>query len=85
MGSLIVSPRPFVVDHVPPLIPVATENGFRSDHTLLAMAVADVVFAFRRRAGSVLFALAALVGLGRVAAHVHHPIDVVGSALPMGS
>lgn len=81
LGNLIASPRPFVVDQLTPLIPAATDNGFPSDHTLLAMAVADVVFAYRRRAGRVLFVLAALVGIGRVEAHVHHPIDVVGSAL----
>jgi undecaprenyl-diphosphatase len=80
-GSLIASPRPFVVDQVTPLIPAATDNGFPSDHTLLVMAVAAVVFAYQRKAGSVLFVLAAWVGIARILAHVHHPIDVVGSTV----
>ncbi len=81
LGHLISSPRPFMVDGLVPLIQSATDNGFPSDHTLLAMAVAAVIFAYNRRAGSLLLVLAACVGLARVAANVHHPIDVIGSTL----
>ncbi len=80
-GSLVSSPRPFVVDGLPPLIQAASDNGFPSDHTLLAMAVAAVIFAYHRKAGILLLLLAAWVGIARVVAHVHHPIDVIGSTL----
>ena len=80
-GGLISSPRPFVVDGLPPLIQAASDNGFPSDHTLLAMAVAAVILAYHRKAGSILLLLAAWVGIARVAANVHHPIDVIGSTL----
>jgi membrane-associated phospholipid phosphatase len=80
-GSVISSPRPFVVQHIQPLIHSDADNGFPSDHTLLSMAVAGVVLAYSRRWGIALLLLAALVGTARVLAHVHHPIDIVGSTV----
>jgi undecaprenyl-diphosphatase len=79
LGFVITSPRPFVVEQVAPLIPASTDNGFPSDHTLLAASVAAVVFAYHRKVGVALLVLAACVGLARVLARVHHPIDVLGS------
>lgn len=80
-GFLIENPRPFVVEGVAPLIPHVPNNGFPSTHALIAMTVASVVFVHNRKAGYVLFALALLVGLGRVMALVHNPIDVLGSTV----
>lgn len=77
-------PRPFVVDGVAPGIPHAPDNGFPSDHTAGAAAVAALVLAYRRRVGIVLAALAVLVGISRVAAHVHHVPDILGG-LVIGS
>src|SRR5438128_2078101 len=79
LGLVIASPRPFVVENVAPLIPASTDNGFPSDHTLLAASAAAVVFAYHRKTGAALLVLAAYVGLARVLARVHHPIDVIGS------
>ena len=80
-GFLIQNPRPFVAEHIAPLIPHAPTNGFPSTHALIAMTVAAVVFVHNRKAGYALFALALLVGLGRVLALVHNQIDVLGSAV----
>ena len=80
-GFLIQNPRPFVVEGVAPLIPHVPNNGFPSTHALIAMTVASVVFVHNRKAGYVLFMLALLVGLGRVMALVHSPIDVLGGAV----
>ena len=45
-GSLFNDPRPFAVGHFRPLIPHVTDNGFPSDHALLAaFLVACVIFA----------------------------------------
>lgn len=74
-------PRPFVVGGFTPLIPHAADNGFPSDHTLLASAVAAVIFGFHKKFGTLLFVLAVLVGLGRVLAGVHHGLDVAGSII----
>ena len=59
----------------------AREWGQFHDPKNLAMAVASVIFAYQRKAGLVLLILAACVGIARVAAQVHHPIDVIGSTL----
>lgn len=77
-GAAWFDPRPFVVDGQAPLVPHGADNGFPSDHTTMAAAIAGVVFAFRRRIGVVLLLGAALVGASRVAVHVHHVPDVLG-------
>jgi undecaprenyl-diphosphatase len=76
-----VDPRPFVTDHVLPLFPHAADNGFPSDHALLGAVVSLTLFRYGRRIGSVLLFLTLCVGLARVAANVHHLIDVAGSFL----
>lgn len=71
--------RPFVAENVEPLIPHAADNGFPSDHTLYAMVAAAIVFAYNRTIGILLVILAILVGVSRVMARVHYPVDIVGS------
>ncbi|HEV7194339.1 MAG TPA: phosphatase PAP2 family protein [Pedococcus sp.] len=77
-SAIWTDPRPFMVDGVPPAIPHAADNGFPSDHTAAAAAVAGLVLAYRRRIGILLVLLAVVVGLSRVAAHVHHVPDIIG-------
>ena len=76
-GGLWTDPRPFVVDHTAPLIAHSADNGFPSDHTALATAVAAVVLLWHRRTGAALLAVAVLLGSARMAAHVHHWPDVL--------
>ena len=76
---LIYDPRPFIVDHVAPLISHTGDNGFPSDHTLLTTAIASVVFVYNKKLGSILFMIALCVGIARVLAHVHHPLDIIGA------
>lgn len=79
VGSMIwTDPRPFVVDGVAPAIAHPADNGFPSDHTAAAAAVAGLVLAYRRRIGILLLLLAVGVGMSRVAAHVHHVPDILG-------
>lgn len=78
-GSFIDDARPFVVGHFTPLIPHAADNGFPSDHTLLAAALGFAALAFSRKYGIVILILAVLIGAARVAAGVHHVEDIVGS------
>ena len=78
-GSLFYDTRPFVVEHVQPLIPHQPDNGFPSDHTLLAMVAAATMFVYRRNVGVLLAVLAILVGVSRVIAKVHHPVDIIAS------
>jgi undecaprenyl-diphosphatase len=78
LGALWVDPRPFVVDHTTPLIAHSPDNGFPSDHTALATAVAAVTLAWHRRSGVVLLAVAFALAVARVAAQVHHVPDILG-------
>ena len=70
-------PRPFAVDGHRPLIPHPADNGFPSDHTTLAAAIAVTVMAWRRWVGAALLLAAGVIGAARVSAHIHHVPDVV--------
>ncbi|MCL4354190.1 phosphatase PAP2 family protein [Patescibacteria group bacterium] len=80
-SSLFFDPRPFVIEHIQPLIPHAVNNGFPSDHTLFASTVAMIVFLHYKRTGIVLMALALIVGIARVLAKVHSPIDIISGVV----
>lgn len=80
----IYDPRPFVVGHFQPLIAHANDNGFPSDHTLLATAIAFCIFIFNKKWGIGLFILGLLIGLARVFAGVHHIQDILGSIIISG-
>ena len=76
---LYVNPRPFVEGGFTPLVSHAADNGFPSDHALLAGALAVFVWPHDRRLSIILAILAVLVGASRVYAGVHHVIDIVAS------
>lgn len=78
-SALYFNPRPFVVENFIPLVEHANNNGFPSDHTLLSVAVAMVIFFYNKKLGGMLLFLALLVGIARVLAGVHHVLDIVGS------
>jgi undecaprenyl-diphosphatase len=81
MNHLIVDPRPFVVEHITPLVAHAPDNGFPSDHTMLTMSLALIIFVSHKKLGIVLIILSLLVGLSRVFAHIHHMEDILGSII----
>lgn len=74
-------PRPFVVGHFVPVIPHDPDNGFPSDHTLLAAAMALIVFRSNKKLGLALIFLTLVVGLARVYLGLHHVIDIIGSLI----
>jgi len=78
-SSLFYDTRPFVVEHVQPLIPHAPDNGFPSQHTLLGMVAATSVFVYHRKVGVLLAVLGVLIGVSRVIAKVHYPVDIIVS------
>jgi membrane-associated phospholipid phosphatase len=77
-GLLYYHTRPFVVEGVQPLIPHPPDNGFPSHHTMLAMATSAVVFVYSRKVGLLLGIMAILIGISRVVAKVHYPVDILG-------
>lgn len=72
--------RPFMQLGVEPGAAYLNNPGFPSDHTLLVVTIVVVVWAStkNRKLTLVLALLAGLVGLGRVLALVHTPLDVLG-------
>jgi len=80
-GKLYYDPRPFVSQHVTPLIQHSADNGFPSEHTVFSMSVAFLLTFYRRRLGGLAVLIALAVGVARVAAHVHSPIDIIGGII----
>lgn len=77
-GSLYFHPRPFVAQHIKPLIPHGADNGFPSEHTVAAVTLATAVFFYRKKFAAWAFGLAVAVGISRMLAHVHSLIDIIG-------
>ncbi len=78
-------PRPFVNNDIIPLISHAPTASFPSGHAAFFFALATaitLVFATRWRTwGAVFFLGAVLIGLARVIAGLHWPIDILGGAV----
>lgn len=81
LGHIIADPRPYIVTHTRPLIPTAHDNGFPSDHTVLAaMLTASLAWVDRRYIA--LFSIGTLLVLiGRLGIGAHHTIDVIGAVV----
>ena len=80
-SKMYYDPRPFVTQNVQPLFYHAPNNGFPSDHSLLAMALTATVYFFNKRLAGIMLVLTALIGVARVLAKVHSPIDIAGAWL----
>lgn len=81
LNRIVINPRPFVVLQVEPLIAHSADNGFPSDHTLLTMTLAAIVYVFEKKWGVALTIIALMVGVARILALVHHPLDITGAIL----
>ena len=79
LNVVVSDPRPYITAHTQPLTPVGHDNGFPSDHTLLAAALTASLWWIDRRA---LWAFAVgtlLLAMGRLGIGAHHTLDVAGS------
>jgi undecaprenyl-diphosphatase len=74
-------PRPFAELGFDPLFPHAPDSSFPSDHTLVGVALVGPMLWRAPKLGIWLMLWALLVGCARVAAGVHYPTDIVGSAI----
>lgn len=79
LRQLWFDPRPFVVNKFTPLIAHAADNGFPSDHALLAGALAALMLYFNRRVSVWLWLIATAIGVARVYVGVHHIVDIAAS------
>lgn len=80
-GLLYTDPRPFVIGHFAPLIQHVADNGFPSDHTLLAASLAMVGMYWNKWLGVILWTIAILIGIARVYVGLHHQIDIAMSMI----
>ena len=82
LKSLTETTRPFIVNGADPLtLTVPNSHSFPSAHTAVAFAIAVTVWLHDRSVGYVFILLAVLVGVGRILANVHYPIDIIGGAV----
>ena len=79
-GAVYTDPRPFTQDHVKPLIAHAADNGFPSDHALLAAVIVAAVFLASPLWALPFVTLAVLIDWARVGGGLHHVGDVLGSS-----
>ncbi|MEK7608008.1 MAG: phosphatase PAP2 family protein [Patescibacteria group bacterium] len=70
-------PRPNTLLGLPSLF-AETSSSFPSGHAAFFFALATGIYFMNRRLGIALFALSFLMGIARVAAGVHWPLDIAG-------
>lgn len=76
------TPRPYMVNHLPTYVTITPiDSSFPSGHTMVAFALATVIFRKNKKLGMILFVLAGLIGIGRVMANVHYPIDIISGLI----
>ncbi len=80
-GSLYYHPRPFAVEHIKPLIDHAADNGFPSEHTVAAMTLTAIIYFYRKKFAAAALILTLGVAVGRILAHVHSVVDILGGLL----
>lgn len=73
--------RPFQAIGFDPYIAPVMELSFPSAHVAVLSAIAFVTWKIRPAAGAALFAGAVIVGVARVLAGVHWPMDIAGGAV----
>lgn len=73
--------RPYVLDgRGTDVLIRPTDGAFPSEHTTLAFALAVTVFMHDKKVGLLFLISALVIGVARVLANVHYPIDIVGGA-----
>jgi undecaprenyl-diphosphatase len=80
-AKLYYDPRPFVTEHVKPLISHAADNGFPSDHALLTMTLTAITYFFNKKIAAGMLVLTVIVGWARIAAKIHSLLDIGGAWL----
>jgi undecaprenyl-diphosphatase len=73
--------RPFIINGKDVGVIIPPQDGaFPSEHTVVAFALAVTIFFHDRRCGWFFLVAALVIGIARIIANVHYPIDIVGGA-----
>ena len=81
LNSMFFRPRPFTTHPVNLLLYHNTDSAFPSNAATLAFALSFAVLFYNRKVACIMLALSLYVGLARIAAGVHYPLDVAGGIL----
>ena len=82
LKSIFHTARPFIVDGIAPLtLTIPSDAAFPSSHTAMAFALAITIWLHDRKVGWIYLIWALFVGLARILANVHYPIDIWGGAI----
>lgn len=74
--------RPFMVNNEPVGVLITPlGSAFPSAHTAMAFSLAVTMFLLDGKIGWIYLSVAAFIGIARILANVHYPIDIVGGAL----
>ena len=74
--------RPFQIDNlIPQTLTIPGDGAFPSSHTAVAFALSVTILKHDKKVGILYLIMAGLVGIARIIAHVHYPIDIIGGAL----
>jgi undecaprenyl-diphosphatase len=74
--------RPFQFNGALPLtLTIPSDGAFPSSHTAVGFALAVTILKHDRKVGILYIIMAGLVGIARIMANVHYPIDIAGGAL----
>jgi undecaprenyl-diphosphatase len=73
-------PRPFVVLHVHQLIPESSYS-FPSGHASFFFAFSSLVYFYNKKLGVTFFIATLFMTMGRIAAGVHYPSDIIGGMI----
>ncbi len=78
-GRLYYDPRPFMRNpSIKPLFPHKPGNGFPSDHALLTGTLTAITYFYNRKYATIMLIPTLIIGVARVLARVHSPIDIAG-------
>ncbi|MDO8633170.1 MAG: phosphatase PAP2 family protein [Candidatus Wildermuthbacteria bacterium] len=73
--------RPFVENGITPIIEHSASSSFPSGHASLFFALGTVLYFYNKKAGILFLLASAAIGIARVFAGLHWPIDIIAGAL----
>jgi len=74
-------PRPFVNNNIVQIIFNETSGSFPSGHAAILFALAMAIYFFHKKWSILFFSGAILIGVARIIAGIHWPIDILGGAI----
>jgi undecaprenyl-diphosphatase len=82
LKNIFHTPRPFELNGQPTLTIVALADGaFPSGHAAASFAMALTVWLHDKKIGLLFIVASFLVGIARILANVHYPIDILGGMI----